>query len=57
MPHAWFHRLTKALQALGFKGSKTDPYFFIFSSKGTLLYMLVYVDDIILTGNNSSAID
>lgn len=56
-PHTWFHRLTKALHALGFKGSTTDPSLFIFSSKGTLLYMLVYIDDIILTGNNPSAID
>ncbi|XP_021995975.1 uncharacterized mitochondrial protein AtMg00810-like [Helianthus annuus] len=46
-----------ALHSLGFKGSKTDPSLFIYSSKGTLLYMLVYVDDIILTGNNPSLID
>lgn len=56
-PRAWFHRLTKALQALGFRGSTTDPSLFIYLSKGTILYMLVYVDDIILTGNNSNAID
>lgn len=57
VPRAWFHRLTKVLQALGFHGSKTDSSLFIYSSKGTILYMLVYVDDIILTGNNSTAID
>ncbi|KAJ0808584.1 putative RNA-directed DNA polymerase [Helianthus annuus] len=56
-PHAWFNRLTMVLHSLGFKGSKTDPSLFIYSSKGTLLYMLVYVDDIILTGNNPSLID
>ncbi|KAJ0946635.1 putative RNA-directed DNA polymerase [Helianthus annuus] len=56
-PRAWFNRLTMALHSLGFKGSKTDPSLFIYSSKGTLLYMLVYVDDIILTGNNPSLID
>jgi hypothetical protein len=56
-PRAWFHRLSGALTTLGFVGSKTDPSLFIYSAKGTLLYMLVYVDDIILTGNNPTAID
>nr|GEY52277.1 hypothetical protein [Tanacetum cinerariifolium] len=56
-PRAWFHQLTKALQALGFKGSTTDLFMFIYSSKGTILYILVCEDDIILTGNNSNAID
>ncbi|KAK1412849.1 hypothetical protein QVD17_34395 [Tagetes erecta] len=56
-PRAWFHRLSTALMKLGFRGSKTDPSLFIYSAGGTLLYMLVYVDDIILTGNNPTAID
>ncbi|KAM0072744.1 putative RNA-directed DNA polymerase [Helianthus debilis subsp. tardiflorus] len=56
-PRAWFHRLSSALIALGFRGSKTDPSLFIYSVGNTLLYMLVYVDDIILTGNNPAAID
>lgn len=56
-PRAWFQRLSSALISLGFQGSKTDPSLFIYSAHGTLLYMLVYVDDIILTGNNNKAID
>ncbi|KAI3694503.1 hypothetical protein L1987_77469 [Smallanthus sonchifolius] len=56
-PRAWFQRLSQALLQLGFTGSKTDPSLFIYSANGTLLYMLVYVDDIILTGNNTTAID
>lgn len=56
-PRAWFQRLSTTLMALGFRGSKTDPSLFIYSTKGTLLYMLVYVDDIILTGNNPREID
>ena len=39
-PRAWFQRLSTALHALGFQGSKTDPSLFIYSSKGVLLYML-----------------
>ena len=56
-PRAWFHRLSTALQALGFHGSRTDPSLFIYSSRGILMYMLVYVDDIVLTGNNPGAIE
>ncbi|GJU49406.1 putative RNA-directed DNA polymerase [Tanacetum coccineum] len=53
----WFKRLSKALFDLGFKGSKTDPSLFIYSRGDTLLYILVYVDDIIVTGNNKGTID
>ena len=56
-PRAWFERLSKALSDLGFKGSKTDPSLFIYSRGQTLLYILVYVDDIIVTGNDRGTID
>ncbi|KAD3067191.1 hypothetical protein E3N88_35071 [Mikania micrantha] len=56
-PRAWFHWLSTALYNLGFHGSKTDPSLFVYSSRGTLLYMLVYVDDIILIGNDSQELD
>nr|GEV40678.1 hypothetical protein [Tanacetum cinerariifolium] len=46
---SWFERLFKALFDLGFKGSKTDPSLFIYSRGDTLLYILLYVDDIIVT--------
>nr|GEU33917.1 retrovirus-related Pol polyprotein from transposon TNT 1-94 [Tanacetum cinerariifolium] len=48
-PHAWFKRLFKALFDLMLKGSKTDPSLFIYSRGHAFLYMLVYVDDIIVT--------
>nr|GEY88810.1 hypothetical protein [Tanacetum cinerariifolium] len=54
---AWFERLSKALFDLDSKGSKTDQSLFIFSCGHTLLYILVYVDDIIVTGNNKGTID
>ncbi|GKA36909.1 retrovirus-related pol polyprotein from transposon TNT 1-94, partial [Tanacetum coccineum] len=56
-PRAWFERLSKALFDLGFKGSKTDPSLFIYSRGDTLLYIMVYVDDIIVTGNNKGTTD
>lgn len=55
-PRAWFIKLSTALHQLGFYGSKTDPSLFILNSPGSLIYLLVYVDDIIITGNNSTAI-
>ncbi|GKA85304.1 putative RNA-directed DNA polymerase [Tanacetum coccineum] len=56
-PRAWFERLSKALFDLGFKGSKTDPFLFIYLRGDTLLYILVYVDGIIVIGNNKGTID
>ncbi|GJW02902.1 retrovirus-related pol polyprotein from transposon TNT 1-94 [Tanacetum coccineum] len=56
-PRTWFKCLSKVLFDLGFKGSKTDPSLFIYSRGDTLLYILVYVDDIIVTGNNKGTID
>nr|GEU29282.1 integrase, catalytic core [Tanacetum cinerariifolium] len=56
-PHAWFEHLSKAIFDLGFKGSKTDPSLFIYSREDTLLYIMVYADDIIVTGNNKGTID
>ncbi|PWA86467.1 gag/pol polyprotein [Artemisia annua] len=56
-PRAWFERLSNTLHHLGFTGSKTDPSLFILNNGGTLVYVLVYVDDIIVTGNNTNAIN
>ncbi|KAM0053531.1 putative RNA-directed DNA polymerase [Helianthus debilis subsp. tardiflorus] len=56
-PRAWFTKLSMALLQLGFHGSKTDPSLFILNSSGTLVYLLVYVDDIIITGNHSRAVN
>ncbi|KAJ0613659.1 putative RNA-directed DNA polymerase [Helianthus annuus] len=56
-PRAWFNKLSTALQQLGFFGSKTDPSLFIYNHKGSMVYILVYVDDIIITGNNSPLVN
>jgi len=34
--------------------SKCDPSLFVYSQNSDLVYMLVYVDDIIVTSNNST---
>ncbi|XP_020263400.1 uncharacterized protein LOC109839383 [Asparagus officinalis] len=48
-PRAWFHRLSQALVANGFTASKTDSSLFFYSNGEAQLFVLVYVDDIIMT--------
>jgi hypothetical protein len=55
-PHAWFTRLSNFLLELGFKGSLVDTSLFIYASGLIKIYMLVYVDDIIITGTHPHAI-
>lgn len=51
-PRAWFHALSSALLAQGFKASCYDPSLFILASNGATLIVLIYVDDIIVTGSS-----
>uniref|UniRef100_A0A2N9HU77 Reverse transcriptase Ty1/copia-type domain-containing protein n=1 Tax=Fagus sylvatica TaxID=28930 RepID=A0A2N9HU77_FAGSY len=55
-PRAWFSRLSQRLLALGFHGSKSDTSLFIHNSGTDLIFFLIYVDDIIVTGNNTHSI-
>lgn len=55
-PHAWFEHLSTFLVSLGFSCSRADTSLFVFKCKSQVLYLLVYVDDIILTGNDSQLI-
>jgi hypothetical protein len=56
-PRAWFSKLSTRLLDLGFVSSKSDLSLFIYKSSGITLLALVYVDDIILTGSDSTSID
>jgi len=56
-PRAWFSRLSSKLLALGFRGAKTDSSLFIFKSPEFTMFILIYVDDIIITCSKDSAID
>ncbi|KAJ0799808.1 putative RNA-directed DNA polymerase transcription factor Lambda-DB family [Helianthus annuus] len=55
-PRAWFHRLSLFLLNNGFSCSRADPSLFIYKRGSCIMYLLVYVDDLILTGNDSSTI-
>nr|GEV83730.1 hypothetical protein [Tanacetum cinerariifolium] len=54
VPRSMFQRLSSFLVGLGFSCSRADTSLFIFKKEFSLLYVLVYVDDIILTGNQPS---
>ncbi|KAF5470860.1 hypothetical protein F2P56_011348 [Juglans regia] len=56
-PRAWFLRLSQALLALGFNGSTVDTSLFTFHLNNISVYVLIYVDDIIIARNSSSSID
>ena len=47
-PRAWYSRLCHKLQSLGFTPSKADTSLFFYRRGEHVIYMLVYVDDIIV---------
>lgn len=52
-PRAWFGRFSKAMLKVGYHQSQTDHTLFIkHSTQGKVTALIVYVDDIILTGND-----
>ncbi|XP_019200072.1 PREDICTED: uncharacterized protein LOC109193673 [Ipomoea nil] len=53
-PRAWFTRLHDFLVQIGFCPSKTNVSLFIYDSGTARVYILVYVDDILLMGNDSA---
>ena len=56
-PRAWFKRSAFQLLHLEFTTSMVDnSLFFFFCSAHTIIYILLYVDDIIVTGNDSTQI-
>jgi len=50
---AWYTRLNDFLLSIGFRASKVDTSLFIFFVGADMFYLLVYVDDILLTDSNS----
>lgn len=46
VPSAWFNALKTLLLQYGFVYSKSDTSLFIYTSGSTIVYFLVYVDDL-----------
>ncbi|KAL5827944.1 hypothetical protein ACOSQ3_019789 [Xanthoceras sorbifolium] len=55
-PRNWFHKLRDALISLGFINSTSDVSLFIRRYSGKVIFLLAYVDDILLTGTYSKDI-
>ena len=55
-PRAWFNRFSDFLLNFGFKCSIRDPSLFIYRRNGDIILLLLYVDDIALTGSNKNVI-
>jgi Reverse transcriptase (RNA-dependent DNA polymerase) len=55
-PRAWFTKLKSFLLQHKFTYSQADPSLFIFQNTDQVIYLLVYVDNIIIIGNNSTLI-
>jgi histone deacetylase 1/2 len=54
-PRAWYSRLSTKLIDLGFRPSRADTSLFIFNKGGIFMYILVYVDDIIVVSSTEQA--
>ncbi|PKU73341.1 Retrovirus-related Pol polyprotein from transposon TNT 1-94 [Dendrobium catenatum] len=55
-PRQWFQKLTSFLQQYGFGFSRSDPSLLLFHKNNIYIYVLIYVDDLLVTGNNEAAI-
>ncbi|KAJ0858060.1 putative RNA-directed DNA polymerase [Helianthus annuus] len=56
-PRKWNERLTTVLLEFGFTQSKCDHSLFILNKENVTVFLLVYVDDIVLTGNSVAEIE
>ncbi|PKU69447.1 Retrovirus-related Pol polyprotein from transposon TNT 1-94 [Dendrobium catenatum] len=55
-PRQWFKMFSAHIKKIGFENGKADSSLFILRRDNIELYMVIYVDDILLTGNSSSMI-
>ena len=52
MPRAWYSRFATLLLSLGFVEAKLDTSLFIYRHGHDTVYLLLYVDDIVLTASS-----
>ncbi|KAK1646409.1 hypothetical protein QYE76_064214 [Lolium multiflorum] len=56
-PRAWYSRLSSKLQCLGFSASKADTSVFFYNKGGVSIFMLIYVDDIVVASSSEEVVD
>ncbi|CAH9137075.1 unnamed protein product [Cuscuta epithymum] len=53
-PRAWFQRFATFITSCGFQGSMCDTSLFVYHSGSDMAYLLLYVDDILLTASSDA---
>ena len=56
-PRAWFQRFSTFIQTFGFIPSLSDTSLFVYKNNSHIAYLLLYVDDIILTASTQQFLD
>lgn len=56
-PRAWYSRFTTYLLSIGFVVTKSDASLFVYHHGSEMAYLLLYVDDILLTTSSTSLLD
>jgi histone deacetylase 1/2 len=56
-PRAWFDRLRHTLLSWGFQNTKSDPSLFVLKEADHTTFLLIYVDDIIITGSDNKFLE
>ena len=55
-PHAWFGKFSQAVEEFGMQKSKFDHSVFYRNSSLGIILLVVYVDEIVITGSDSKGI-
>ncbi|XP_019150301.1 PREDICTED: uncharacterized protein LOC109147108 [Ipomoea nil] len=55
-PRCWFPKLADSLTNYGFHQSSSDHSLFTCNHNGVKLYILIYVDDLVISGNGDTAV-
>jgi hypothetical protein len=54
VPRAWYSRFATYITSLGFVEAKSDTSLFVFRRGTDMVYLLLYVDDIVLTASSTT---
>lgn len=54
-PRQWFATLTTCLKTLGLSASSANPSLYTYKNQSTTINILIYVDDLLITGNDPLA--
>ena len=53
-PRAWFEKFSLTISGIGFRRCHSYHFVFVLHTRSGIVVLVVYVDDILLTGSNSS---